>query len=81
MSFQNTSFKWRTLIALLLIANAVMMDWNWIWGLLFLYWLVLDLIYQETHLVERVTRDENPVLYWVIIFTWFFLSLFSFFGR
>ena len=71
-------FKWRTILSLILIAVAVAVNWTWVWGILFLIWSIQDLISQEAFLVERIARAENPVLYWIIIVTWFLLSVVSF---
>ena len=30
--------KWRTLVALAIIYMAVVMNWQWVWGLLFIMW-------------------------------------------
>ena len=74
-----TSIKWKTILGLALIAVGTWFNWSWIWGVLFLIWGVTDLVYQETYLIERITRSENPVLYALVVTTWLMLSFFSFF--
>ncbi len=74
----STNFKWKTILALILLIIAIVMNWSWVWGILFLFWGVFDLLNQETYFVERITRAENPVLYWIIVITWLVLSVFSF---
>ncbi len=68
--------KWRTLVALAIIYLAVVMNWQWVWGLLFLMWTVPALYSGRTTLVETVDRDDSPILFWVIIATWLVLSLY-----
>ncbi len=68
--------KWKTLLALVLIYMAVLFEWNWVWGVLFLFWTVPALYSGRTHLVEEVDRKTNPALFWLIIGTWLTLSLY-----
>ena len=71
-----SGFKWRALLALVLIYIAVLFDLQWVWGLLFLSWLIPDIISGEIHLVEQVRRDRNPIVYWLTIGTWFWMSVY-----
>ena len=68
--------KWRTLVALAIIYLAVVMNWQWVWGVLFIMWTAPALYSGRTVLVETVERDESPVLFWFIIATWMVLSLY-----
>lgn len=70
------SSKWKTVLALIAVYLAVIMGWNWVWGLLFIMWTIPALYSGRTHLVEEITRDENPMFYWIIIGTWIALSIF-----
>jgi len=72
------TIKWKTILALVLIFIGSIMGWSWVWGVLFLFWAGTDIIYQETHLIEQITRSENPILYWIVVVNWIVLSLFSF---
>ena len=69
--------KWRTLIALILVYIAVFMNWEWAWGVLFLYWVIPDLFSGVTYFVEPVYKKEHPDLYWVIILSWILLAMYS----
>ncbi|MGI9372821.1 MAG: hypothetical protein ACR2OJ_10020 [Hyphomicrobiales bacterium] len=68
--------KWKTLLALALIYIAVLFEWNWVWGALFIFWTIPALYSGRTHLVEEVERKSNPVLFSLIIGTWLILSLY-----
>jgi len=58
------------------VALAVLTETNWIWGLLFLIWVVPDIQRGSTHFLEHVERRSNPVVYWLIITTWLILSVY-----
>ena len=67
--------KWKTLLPLLLVYLAVLMGWNWVWGVLFIMWTIPALYSGRTNLVEEINREDNPVLFWLIIGTWIVLSI------
>ncbi len=68
------STTWPAAIELAVVYIAVFMDWNWVWGILFLMWVIPWIVLRETHLIVRVRRAESPVLYWLIIGSWIGLS-------
>ena len=68
--------KWRAIVGLVIVAVAVLTDANWVWGLLFLIWVVPDIRHGSTHFLEHVERRRNPVVYWLIIGTWLTLSIY-----
>ncbi len=70
------NFKWKTVLALAVVYLAVVMGWSWVWGLLFIMWTIPALYSGQTHLVEEINRDEDPVFYWLIIATWIVLRIF-----
>lgn len=67
--------KWPVILALILIYLAVLLEWNWVWGVLFIFWTIPSLYSGEVHLVQSVTKKDHPVLYWLIILTWIVLSM------
>ena len=67
--------KWPVILALILIYLAVLLEWNWVWGVLFIFWTIPSLYSGEVHLVQAVTKKDHPVLYWLIILTWIVLSM------
>lgn len=68
------NMKWRAVLGLVLVVVAVVMSWNWVWGVLFLIWVIPDMFRGETHFLEPVFAAENPILFWAICFTWLGLS-------
>ena len=71
-----SNLKWRTIIGLLLIYSTVVLypNYQWIWGVLFLYWVIPDLFTGTTYFIEPIKRSENVILYWLIVVTWLALS-------
>lgn len=73
----NNSLKWRTIVALILMYIAIIMGWEWAWGILFLYWVIPDLFTKVTYFVEPIYKKDNPNLYWIIVISWIFMALYS----
>ena len=69
-------FKWKTLLALAVVYVAVVMEWNWVWGVLFMMWTIPALYSGRTYFVEEIDRRTHPVLFWLIVGTWITLSVF-----
>ncbi|MDX1774164.1 hypothetical protein [Oceanihabitans sediminis] len=74
----NSKIQWRVWIGILSVIVMSIMNWQWTWGILFLIWIIPDIISRVTYFMEPVKRDESPFLYWTIVVTWIALSLFSF---
>jgi len=68
--------KWRAILGLLIVYIAILFNLEWIWGIFFIYWIIPDLLLKQTHFIEVITKKNNPVLYWSIIFTWFILAIY-----
>jgi hypothetical protein len=73
----NKSIKWRTITALILMYVAILMNWEWTWGILFLFWVIPDVFTGITYFIEPISKKENPILYWVIIVSWLLMSIYS----
>ena len=71
------STKWRTIIGLIFMYIAIWFNWQWAWGILFLLWVIPDVITGVTYFMEPVERKENPILYWIIILSWILMSVYS----
>ena len=77
-SMWQNGFKFRTAAALIIIAAALLFNVQWIWGVLFLLWLIPDLLSGTTYLLEPIHRKSNPVLYWLLILVWASLAMYFF---
>lgn len=71
------SIKWRTITALVLMYIAILMNWEWAWGVLFLFWVIPDIFSGVTYFIEPISKNENPVLYWIIIVSWVLMAVYS----
>ena len=71
------SIKWRTIVALILMYIAIFMNWEWSWGILFLFWVIPDLFTGVTYFIKPILKKENQDLYWVIIVSWILMALYS----
>lgn len=71
-----TRFKPLTLVALIAIYAAAWFNWNWLWGLLLLFWVIPSLVTGKVYLVELISRADNPVYYWLITGTWVLMSVY-----
>ena len=63
---------WAALAALWILAFT---GQNWVYALLFLAWAGYDLVSGESNFIQRLTRREQPVSYWLVVLTWILLSL------
>ena len=67
--------KWRTILGLILVWVATIFNWQWVWGILFLIWIIPDFFTGVTYFIEPITKKDNPLLYWLIIISWVALSV------
>ena len=57
-------------IAFAVLMIATVLGYQSLWGLLFLFWTVQSYRTGYAFLLSEVTRDEDPVLYWLIQVAW-----------
>lgn len=67
--------KWRTILGLLLVWVASILNWQWIWGVLFIIWIIPDFYTGITYFIEPISKKDNPILYWLIMISWVSLSI------
>ncbi len=72
----QSSFKWKSILAILLIWLAVFVDFQWVWGVLFIIWVYPDIKKGNTYFVEYLDREVNPVEYWIIVLSWILMSVY-----
>ena len=71
------SIKWRTILALIIMYIAIIMNWKWAWGILFLFWVIPNILSGITYFIEPIEKKEQPLLYWIIIISWILMALYS----
>jgi hypothetical protein len=54
------------------------MNWEWAWGVLFLFWVIPDIFSGITYFIEPIDKKQNPILYWIIIASWILMAIYSF---
>lgn len=67
--------RWRTVIGLILVWIAAISNWQWMWGFLFLLWMIPDFFTGVTYFMEPIAKKDNPILYWLILMSWVTLSV------
>ncbi|MEM9555724.1 MAG: hypothetical protein AAGC60_15830 [Acidobacteriota bacterium] len=76
LAAETGTIKWRASLGLLIVAAAILLDADWIWGFLFLLWVIPDVRRGSTHFLEHIERRKNPVIYWLIVSTWSVLAIY-----
>ncbi len=76
-SRRSSPDKWKAYIGLTLIFTSLFTGWYWLWSIFFAIWLIMDIKSKSTFMLEPVHKNENPVLYWIIVTVWGLLSVLS----
>lgn len=69
--------KWRTLVALIPLILAIVLQWWWFFTLLFVIQIIFSIMAGKVEYVEEIKKSEHPVLYWLVIGIWIFLAAYS----
>lgn len=69
--------KWKTLVALVPLVIAIVMQWWWFFTFLFLIQIIFGILTGKIEYVEEVKKSEHPILFWFIIAIWTFLACYS----
>ena len=59
--------------AVLMISTVL--GYQFLWGLLFLYWTIPNFYSGHAFLLSDVTLEDDPVLFWLIQIAWIVLGL------
>jgi hypothetical protein len=70
--------KWKAILGLVIVYIIIIFQLNWAWGIVFLIYILPDMFSGVTHFVEPISRDDNPILFWIIILSWLLMSIYSF---
>lgn len=57
-------------MALPILLAAAWFGLYWVWGLVFLWWLVPAVQSGQTFLVFEIDRAEDPFLFWFVVILW-----------
>jgi len=69
-------YKFRVVLGLVLLYIAMLLNWQWVWGVLFLMWVIPDIFTGITYFIEPVEKTSHPFLYWIIIGSWLWMSVY-----
>jgi len=61
-------------MALILIIISILMEWNWVWGAIFIMWAIPSFYSGKTYLVQEIDKNKDPILFWLILMMWVGLS-------
>ena len=50
------------------------MGYQFLWGLLFLYWTIPNFHTGHAFLLSSVTREDDPILFWAVQIAWVVLG-------
>ncbi len=75
ISDQSQMVPWKSLVALVCIVVGIILNLYWVWGILFIVWVINDLRNGWTYLLDIIQRKTHPLLYWIIVSLWFFLGV------
>ena len=74
----QNKIKWKTYIGIILVTTATYLGINWVWGALFIFWAITDLVHGRTFFIEEVSKSTHPYTYWLVIIVWVGLAFMSF---
>lgn len=70
-----SNIRWKALLALAFVWVAIYFNMNWIWGIIFLIWVIPEIKFGVAYFLEDVERSKNPITYWLIISSWILMSV------
>ncbi|MCG8533013.1 MAG: hypothetical protein MI749_20485 [Desulfovibrionales bacterium] len=68
--------RWRTICALIFAVTCIILNWQWGFGILFLFWAIRDIADGKSRFVEVINRSDELVLYCLVILMQLFFALF-----
>ncbi len=71
--------KWPTVAVLAILLAATVLNWPFVWGALFLYWVFDGHRSGEAYIIHRIGRREAPALFWAITVFWLVLAALTFY--
>lgn len=62
-------------ITFVVLMATTFMGFQSLWGLLFIYWTIPNFYSGHALLLSDVTRDDDPLLFWLVQIAWVALGL------
>jgi len=57
-------------VTFVVLMMSTAMGYQFLWGLLFLYWAIPNFYSGHAFLLTDVTRDTDPILFWAVQVAW-----------
>ncbi len=73
---ESAPWPWRSLLALLLIVAASVAELSIVWGVLCLNWTVPGILSGTQYVVEPISREKHPAMFWLTSLFWLALGVF-----
>lgn len=74
---RDSRLKVRTFLLLVVVyVISFKRELNWVWGVLFLLWVIPHIRAGAISLAEPIDRRENPIWFWLIVVTWVWMSVY-----
>lgn len=70
----NAPWPWKTLLGLSLILVELWFQTGYISGLFMLLWAIIGINSKQTYILEVLSREAHPILYWFTIHLWLLLA-------
>ena len=67
-------WPWKTLLGLGLIIVELVLQTGIISGLFMLLWAIIGINSKQTYILEILSREAHPILYWVTIHLWLIMA-------
>lgn len=67
--------RWLNYVTFAALMISTALGYQSLWGLLFLYWTIPNFYTGSAFLLSEITRDEDPILFWLIQIAWVVLGL------
>ena len=77
MSSFYSNHQWKNILAFIFLFLSLFLDVaDLFFGIIFIIWTIRDLPSRTTFLIDEVNKDENRIMYYILILTWIFLSVY-----
>lgn len=75
---RNPNIKWKSILGIILVMVGMLLDMPILFGALYIIWAISDIKSGEAYILEYVSKEENPVLYWITTLIWLLLGIYVF---
>lgn len=77
-SVARNPLKWRSILGIVIVVCAIVLNMPILFGVLYILWAVQEMVYGEAYILENVSKNENKVLFYIIVLLWLFCGVYVF---